>query len=704
VSTVEVIFLASSVLTFATGLIILSINRWRTINQAYAIAASLASLWLLGVLMAIYCQRNGNDSDILFWLRITNACGAFIPWSFALINISITEHHPLGRAINRSSVWLIAGLLLSILVFSSWFIPEDSSSEEKKRGVAYTVYFGALAVLCLIVIYDVLRGIKKCTGIRLLELKFFVLNICISTLAILVLSSARIIFGLPLLRYAGPIVILASFSLTIWAIFYYRVFDARQMFAALGRYISTMTVLAVSVYYGNQFLSKVTSEPFGLILSCCIAGILTLQWDNWVRSQLNLDLLKKLAGPKAKIVELARTIADQECLIRSFESFLCDWCQTESVSIHTSESPIPPHRLFTKEYTKDFLFLKQKGFITPEMLSRLRPDDQNQPSKDLLTELHAGAVIAVPRGSDSPTSVVTFGQKVSLRPYTYPDVELLIELVETMDNILAHSRVTAHVSKIEKMESAAMMSRGLAHDLNNLTTPVSTFLLHMENKVTPGSTEAEVLLDAQHSIKVMQDYIRESLFYARRLVPDLKRHSVSAIINSVMKLTQQKAQARGITLTSEAPSSLTVTADEALLQRLLQNLILNGIDASPRGATVSITASSIDTEHIGFKVSDQGHGISPVIMDRLFEPYFTTKDTGHDVRGLGLGLAISQKIAALHSGEIKVSSNPLAGSIFSLILPSHLKGLPNLGLQDGHRVGRTTSRSLASAAKSTARP
>jgi len=115
-----------------------------------------------------------------------------------------------------------------------------------------------------------------------------------------------------------------------------------------------------------------------------------------------------------------------------------------------------------------------------------------------------------------------------------------------------------------------------------------------------------------------------------------------------------------------------------LILRLLQNLILNGIDATPSGGQVTLAAGGADDDKIVFSVVDQGTGVPAGHMDRIFEPYFTTKVTGSDVRGLGLGLAISQKISALHGGELKVGKASCGGAIFTFTLPANLKtaGLP----------------------------
>src|SRR5690606_17303285 len=121
--------------------------------------------------------------------------------------------------------------------------------------------------------------------------------------------------------------------------------------------------------------------------------------------------------------------------------------------------------------------LNKEGWTTPEALQRQRKFPGTGSCLDFMRQNKLGALLAVPQGSSAPSLLVMLGLRHSRRPYTFPDIQLMLQLAELLDNILTHSHVAARTAKIEKMEAAAMMSRGLAHDLNNLATPVASFLL-----------------------------------------------------------------------------------------------------------------------------------------------------------------------------------------------------------------------------------
>jgi signal transduction histidine kinase len=265
--------------------------------------------------------------------------------------------------------------------------------------------------------------------------------------------------------------------------------------------------------------------------------------------------------------------------------------------------------------------------------------------------------------------LVALGIKTNEQPFTYPEVQRLQNIAELMDNILTHARVSNEAALKAKAEHLAMMSRGLAHDLKNLLTPVSSFLVHTEDRFPANSNEAEVHADARRAVKIMGDYVRAALFFSERLVPRFEPVDIDQLFDEVRQLMAAHAAQRGVSVKFMPDCQGAVVADRVLLQRMLANLIGNAIDASRRGQTVVVYASDERADFFRLRVVDEGCGIAAENINRVFEPYFTTKEFGHDVRGFGLGLAICAKIAQLHGGTIGVQSTAGRGSGFTIELP-----------------------------------
>ena len=142
-----------------------------------------------------------------------------------------------------------------------------------------------------------------------------------------------------------------------------------------------------------------------------------------------------------------------------------------------------------------------------------------------------------------------------------------------------------------------------------------------------------------------------------------------AAIHSVIKVTRERAAKRSIKLEVDCEKGLDLQADPVLFQRLAMNLINNAIDASFEHSAVRISLAKFRSDLISLRVADRGVGIVAEDLNRVFDPYFTTKNTGDSGRGLGLGLAICRKIVDLHGGNIEVASTPGGGTAFTASFP-----------------------------------
>ncbi len=671
----EGLFIGAALLSFGYGVALLLVNPTRAINRLFFAVTVTTCVWFFCITMAITTGRtvsgHHTDAALLFWLRMCFAVPALIVGQIAfmstVLNAEISNFRQLLR---RARGWILISLFLVALAFSDSFIPASSTPMQRERGPAYLVYVFTISTITVWAIIHALRHMRQASGVHKLEAQFFVLNLAAATLLILASNLFAIAFPKhDWLRSVGPLSVCLWQGITIWSVCYHRVFDAQHVVFSVGQRLLLLGILGASAVGLVSFLDDMIGTWPSLVLASVSACGLALVSDRPMRKWFGLDPEHRITGPRQAVIELAKQVPGEEKLRQQFESLLREWCLTERAALLSLRSGgYANGDIQLRSDWEGLRALGRDGWITPESLQRRREIPGATACRDTLEQLGLGAILAVPQGSPAPSLLIALGQRTSLRPYTYPDIRLLLELTELMDNILTHSRVAARTAQIEKMESAAMMSRGLAHDLNNLATPVASFLLHMEPRVQAGTPEAEVLHDAKHAVRVMQDYIRESLFFTRRLTPDFRTAAARELMESVLTLTQARAAARGVTVKVTATPDIPFVADSTLIRRLLQNLVFNGIDATPSGGVVTLSAA-VDTEFVRFSVSDEGAGIPPAIMDRIFEPYFTTKDTGDDIRGLGLGLAICRKICDLHGGDIKVRPAPGRGSVFVVVLP-----------------------------------
>jgi two-component system sensor histidine kinase HydH len=154
------------------------------------------------------------------------------------------------------------------------------------------------------------------------------------------------------------------------------------------------------------------------------------------------------------------------------------------------------------------------------------------------------------------------------------------------------------------------------------------------------------------------------LDFARPPKAERRLLNLHDVLGSVLGLTRGQAEKQRVLVRVRAPSEpIPITADAGQLQQVLVNLLLNAFDSMPIGGSLNLVVRQV-AGWIDIEVSDTGHGIPVDLMPRLFQPFVSGKDTG-----LGLGLAISLRIAEDHGGTILATNNPGEGATFTIRLP-----------------------------------
>ena len=284
---------------------------------------------------------------------------------------------------------------------------------------------------------------------------------------------------------------------------------------------------------------------------------------------------------------------------------------------------------------------------------------------------------------DEPFGLLLIGEKANGIPYTPNDLALMTRLVKNLSLILNQIRLKEQVLLAEELELLGRMSRGMAHDLNNLLTPVSTFLQLTADRIK-GSTEGELELvpTCLRNVATIQAYVKDALFFSQnhtlRIAPD----PVDQLIFRVVDLAEPKLKRRQVRVVVGECPSISLEMDVFLMQRCLGNILSNAIDASAPEGLIRVELERLGGTDIGrdwvrIRVIDYGLGISRENLQRLSSAYFTTKDSGDEDRGFGLGLAICRKIILLHGGHLSITSEEKVGTTVTVDLPIKHPAPPN---------------------------
>ena len=226
--------------------------------------------------------------------------------------------------------------------------------------------------------------------------------------------------------------------------------------------------------------------------------------------------------------------------------------------------------------------------------------------------------------------------------------------------------------RAETLAVAGKLTSGIAHEVGtplNIISGRAEILLRSLPSDHPGRPDLEVIVAQTDRISAI---IRSLLDTVRQQKPEIQPVDIPVLLDRVVPLLEHMARRRGVSIAaSAAPPLPDVAADPTQVQQVLINLIVNAMDATPRGGRIGIEAWACPNDGrpgVAVAVSDTGSGIPAEALSHVFEPFFTTKPAG---QGTGLGLPICRDILREHGGTLAVQSREGHGTTFTAWLPVH---------------------------------
>ena len=237
----------------------------------------------------------------------------------------------------------------------------------------------------------------------------------------------------------------------------------------------------------------------------------------------------------------------------------------------------------------------------------------------------------------------------------------------------------AQLRHADRLTTVGKLASGLAHELG---TPLNVIAGRASMIASRELEDASEIQDSARIIgeqaERMTHIVRKLLDFARRQPPEKRRVELASLARTSVEMLEPLAKRRGVELSIDvAAPGVLLLADPGQLQQVLTNIVVNAIQASPSGSSVSIHLREQDVvadsktgrragSHAVLEVIDRGEGIPEESMDSIFDPFFTTKPVGE---GTGLGLSVAYAIVEEHSGFIEVESTRNQGSCFRIWLP-----------------------------------
>ena len=242
----------------------------------------------------------------------------------------------------------------------------------------------------------------------------------------------------------------------------------------------------------------------------------------------------------------------------------------------------------------------------------------------------------------------------------------MAEAFNQMTDIIRHNKeMEASLAQQGKMASLGVLSSGVAHEINNPLGVILGYAAYLEGKMAEDDPNFKYIHEIKRESKRCKKIVQDLLSYARTPRPSLEPTDINQLLEQIVGFAANHTDMRGVGISMLfAPGLPTVMLDGDQMRQVAINLILNAGGAMPDGGHLTITTAQSDGEHVMVTFSDTGCGIPEESIEKIFEPFYTTKE-----RGTGLGLAITRQIIERHHGEIRIESEPGNGTTVTLLLP-----------------------------------
>ncbi len=222
------------------------------------------------------------------------------------------------------------------------------------------------------------------------------------------------------------------------------------------------------------------------------------------------------------------------------------------------------------------------------------------------------------------------------------------------------------ILRLRKLESIGVLAGGIAHDFNNLLAGLFGNIEMAKRYLKSEDDAYKYIESACNAMERATSLTKQLLTFAKGGDPIKEALSLAELIDETARFSLRGSNVR-LSLQIE-PDLWMVDADKGQLSQVISNLVINAKQAMPEGGKITINAENLSLENhnwVRLQVQDQGEGIDPELLDKIFDPYFTTK-----AEGSGLGLATCYSIISKHKGQINVDSVTGLGTTFTIMLPT----------------------------------
>jgi signal transduction histidine kinase len=635
-------------------------NPKRPVNRLFFTVSTHVALWL----GCLHIARVVDEG--LFWVRVAAALGGFFPLHLWLLKESII--HPAETAVERSrrgAIWLAVGMFQAVLSFTTWFVPAHSTTDERMVGVGYYVYVVVGVLAYAAVLQDTLAKMRHQKGIQRLELQILLLGGSTAAVMVIVLMAIGAVLEDGRRIQAQPFVVLLMYGVMVLAITTHRIFDAKHLlYIALQKMLLICTI-AASAYVAYSVLDQLFPAALALVGTSAISIGIAAQLSRWLNSVL--QLYPGAAEARSRALAAAMEEMRQEPLKEAFVGILRGWSRSEHAMIMAEVEGRYSHSDFALPPDSRIVgLLKELRWATAERLGRERETPDRVALRQLMEEHSLGVMVL----SSGPAFniIVAIGTRATRRPFTYPEVQQLLELASIFQTALARSFLWSKAQRAEQLATVGLLGASVAHEIRNPLVTIKSFVHLLPHHYDDKNFRERFFRLIGEEVGRIDRLTEQLLDLAAPRHYNPVSTSLHQIISTSLELVATKADERHVTLHRDLQAEPDIVfTDPNATRQVLLNLCFNGIqaqDQSSDGRWLKLTTRNV-SRGVELCVSDHGPGIPAEARGQLFQAFHSTKSSG-----FGLGLAICSEILSSLNTTIAVDPFvPGEGAVFRIVFP-----------------------------------
>ncbi len=267
-------------------------------------------------------------------------------------------------------------------------------------------------------------------------------------------------------------------------------------------------------------------------------------------------------------------------------------------------------------------------------------------------ELESGADLSLPEREDEVGALIRHFEMLRKR------------LAASKEQLLLAQK---QIYQAEKLASVGRLASGVAHEINNPLNGIKHCLYAIQKEPENRELVEKYLQLMNEGLEHIEAVVQKLLGFSRKSASTRQAVDLNESVRKVLALLEYRLNRKQVDLQLDlAPDLPEINGDDGLLKEVIMNLLLNSFDAVAENGHIAVKTALQTDNRVVLIVKDDGSGMAPEVLDKIFDPFYTTKPAGE---GTGLGLSVALGIVEAHGGQITAQSTPGQGSTFTVVLP-----------------------------------